>query len=121
MQHPHVPSVEAKPEANWRSALTERTNRLFETPLMLQADLFEIRSVPTSETARKLQEESSEDQCESAVTVTSELFSDAEGCYELTEDDYYITADNDRVIAVLPITNSTGTEVRISDRLGWTQ
>lgn len=88
---------------------------------MLHGGSFGVKDdLPTRETARKLYEESSEDQCEIAVTVTSELFSDAEGCYELTEDDYYITADNEHLIALLPIGNRTETEVRISDRLSWT-
>lgn len=114
VQHPHVIAVEAIPEVN------ERVGRMFVPPIAPKPDIFEVKSAggeedyytakSTRDTTRKLQEDS-EDECESAVTVTSERYSDAEGCYELTEDGYYISSDSGHIIAISGLAEGTETEV----------
>ena len=113
-QHPHVIAVDAMPEVN------EKVGRMFVTPIVPKSDIFEVKSArgeedytaeSTRDTTRKLQD--SEDECESAVTVTSERYSDAEGCYELMQEDVYISSDNGHAIVLAGLAEGTETEVRV--------
>lgn len=120
-QNPHVIAVEAMPAVNRRVPFDEKVGRMFVTPFAPKPDIFEVKSAEVEkdytakymrDTTRRLQDYT-EDECESAVTVTSERYSDAEGCYELTDDGYYLSSDNEHIIAISGIAEGTETEVRV--------
>ena len=100
-------AIDAASKTN-EGVFSGRANRLFSTPLTLEGDAFGINTeasaehhvaVSSRERGRKLQDEDDDDQCDSEITVTSAIFSDAEGCYEKVDDLYYLSPDGEHAIS----------------------